>query len=64
LFFVLKDSAGGYIGFEGNVKDETTFKKFNQQITENGAAREKDGVQYISKSPVCVGWTKENLSIS
>jgi len=47
LFFVLKDSAGGYVGFEGNVKDEATFKKFNQQITENGAASEKDGVETI-----------------
>ncbi|MBC7889596.1 MAG: DUF4836 family protein [Ferruginibacter sp.] len=61
LFFVIKDSIGGYIGFEGKVKDEKTFKIFNQQMTENGADSEKDGVQFISKSPICVGWTKEKF---
>jgi hypothetical protein len=61
LFFAVKDSIGSYIGFEGTVKDETTFKTFNQQITANGADSEKDGVQYISKSPVCVGFTKEKF---
>lgn len=61
LFFAIKDSVGGYICFEGTVKDENTFKTFNQQITENGAASEKDGVQFISKYPVCVGFTKEKF---
>ncbi|MEO6547256.1 MAG: DUF4836 family protein [Ferruginibacter sp.] len=61
LFFVVKDSTGGYIAFEGKVKDEAKFKAFNQQITENGASSETDGVQFISKSPVCVGWNKDNF---
>ena len=61
LFFVVKDSLGGYIGFEGNVKDEGMFKTFNQQMTKNGAESEKDGVQFIIKSPVCVGYTKEKF---
>jgi hypothetical protein len=61
LFFAVKDSIGSYIGFEGTVKNETTFKTFNQQITANGADSEKDGVQFISKSPVCVGFTKEKF---
>lgn len=61
MFFAIKDSMGGYIGFEGNVKEENTFKTFNQKITENGAKFEKDGVQFISKSPICVGWTKEKF---
>ncbi|MBC7889633.1 MAG: DUF4836 family protein [Ferruginibacter sp.] len=61
MLFVIKDSMGGYIGFEGKVKDESIFKTFNKQITENGAESEKDGVQFISKSPVCVGWTKEKF---
>ncbi len=61
MFFAIKDSLGGYIGFEGNILNETTFKSFNQKVTENGTASEKDGVQFISKSPVCVGWTKEKF---
>lgn len=61
LFFALKDSIGGYIGFEGTVKDESIFKNFNKQMTENSAESEKDGVQFISKSPICVGWTKEKF---
>ncbi|MEP7110278.1 MAG: DUF4836 family protein [Ferruginibacter sp.] len=61
MFFALRDSIGGYIGFEGKVKDESIFKTFNQQMTQNGAASEKDGVQYISKFPVCVGWSKEKF---
>ena len=61
LFFVVKDSVGGYIGFEGNVKDEKAFKTFNEAVTKNGAASEKDGVSFISKYPVCVGYTKEKF---
>jgi len=61
LFFAIKDSLGGYVGFEGTVKNENTFKTFNQTITENGAESENDGVQFISKSPACVGFTKEKF---
>ena len=61
LFFAVKDSIGSYIGFEGTVKNESTFKTFNQQITKSGADSEKDGVQFISKAPVCVGFTKEKF---
>jgi Domain of unknown function (DUF4836) len=61
MFFAIKDSAGGYIGFEGKVKDESIFKTFNKQITENGVESEKDGVQFISKFPLCIGWTKEKF---
>ncbi|MEO5889642.1 MAG: DUF4836 family protein [Ferruginibacter sp.] len=61
LFFVVKDSIGGYIGFEGTVKDETIFKAFNKQIAGSGVESEKDDVQFISKFPVCVGWTKEKF---
>ena len=61
LFFVQKDSSGGYIGFEGSIKDEVIFKNFNTEITENGSASEKDGVNFISKFPVSVGWNKEKF---
>ncbi len=61
LVFVLKDSIGGYIGFEGSVKDEAMFKSFNTEVSENGSASEKDGINFISKFPVCVGWDKEKF---
>ncbi|MEO7768706.1 MAG: DUF4836 family protein [Ferruginibacter sp.] len=61
IFFIIKDSIGGYVAFEGKVKDEAKFKAFNQNITEHGAASETEGVQFISKSPVCVGWNKETF---
>jgi len=61
MFFAIKDSLGGYVGFEGTVKDEKIFKTFNQTITENGTESENDGVQFISKSPACVGFTKEKF---
>lgn len=61
LMFVLKDSLGIYLAFEGNVKDEKAFKTFNKEITENGTESEVNGVQYINKSPLSVGWTKEKF---
>ncbi|MEP7141256.1 MAG: DUF4836 family protein [Ferruginibacter sp.] len=61
MFFAIKDSMGGYIGFEGNVKDESVFKTFNKQVTENGVESEKGDAQFISKFPLCVGWTKEKF---
>lgn len=59
--FTIKDSLGAYIAFTGSIKDEKLFKAFNLQVSENGTESEKDGVQFISKSPVCIGWTKEKF---
>jgi len=61
LFFAQKDSSGGYIAFVGGIKDATIFKSFNTEVTENGSASEKDGVNFISKFPVSVGWNKEKF---
>ena len=61
LFFAQKDSSGGYVAFEGTIKDENLFKAFNKQFTENGNASEKDGINFISKSPVCIGFTKDKF---
>ena len=61
ILFVQKDSSGGYFAFEGIVKDENLFKTFNKQFTENGTESEKDGVNFISKSPLCIGFTKDRF---
>ena len=61
LLFLQKDSSGGYVAFEGTIKDANLFKTFNKQFTENGTESEKDGVNFISKSPVCIGFTKDKF---
>lgn len=61
ILFAQKDSSGGYVAFEGTVKDESLFKTFNKQFTENGTASEKDGVSFISKSSLCIGFTKDKF---
>jgi hypothetical protein len=61
IFFVLKDSIGGYAVVEGTVKNEQLFKNFNKQFTEGGTASEKDGVNFISKSSFCVGYSKDKF---
>lgn len=62
LLFALKDSIGTYIGFQGNIKDENKFAAFNKQITENGVESESDKIKFISKYPVCVGWSREKFT--
>ncbi len=61
IFFVEKDSLGGYLAFEGSVKDEAAFKNFNNSFPDKGSASEADGVSFISRMPICVGWTKEKF---
>jgi hypothetical protein len=60
-FFIQKDSLGGYVALEGSIKDAAAFKTFCTEMTENGTATEKDGVNYISRFPTCIGWTKEHF---
>lgn len=61
LLFVQKDSSGGYVAFEGTIKDEKLFKTFNKQFTEKGSESEKDGVSFISQAPLCIGFTKDKF---
>lgn len=61
IFFVQKDTAGGYAVFEGSIKNEQLFKTFNKQFTANGTESEKDGVIFISKSSFCVGYSKDKF---
>ncbi|MFT3681472.1 MAG: DUF4836 family protein [Ferruginibacter sp.] len=61
ILFVQKDSTGGYLGFEGKVKDEAKFKKFNTDATEGGNESEDNGIHYINKAPVSIGWDKDKF---
>ncbi|MEP6674813.1 MAG: DUF4836 family protein [Ferruginibacter sp.] len=59
--FGTKDSLGGYVAIEGTVKDAAKFDKFNTFVTKGGSSMEKDGMNFISKAPMCVGWNKERF---
>ena len=61
LFFLKKDTLGGYAAFTGTVKDAEKFKLFNLDMAKDGVEGEQDGVNFISKYPVCVGWNKERF---
>jgi Domain of unknown function (DUF4836) len=61
LFFVQKDSLGGITAFTGTIKDAEKFKTFTLNVTEGGVESEKEGVNYIRKAPVCVGWNKQKF---
>ncbi len=61
LFFAQKDSTESYIAFEGTVKNELLFNIFNNKFIENGIKSEVNGVQFISKPPYCVGFTKDKF---
>lgn len=61
LFFLKKDSLGGYAAFTGTIKDAAKFKQLNLDLSKGGVETEADGISYISKKPVCVGWNKEKF---
>lgn len=60
VIFMMKDSTGAYVGITGTVKDAEKFKTFNLSASK-GTATEKDGISYIAKAPVCVGWNKDKF---
>lgn len=62
-FFMQRDSLGGLFGITGTVKDAEKFKSFCIDGSGGGSLTEKDGVNYISKAPVCAGWSKERFLI-
>lgn len=61
IFFLQKDSLGGYAAFTGTIKDAGKFKLFNLDVAKTGVESEKDGIKYITKSTMCVGWNKESF---
>jgi Domain of unknown function (DUF4836) len=61
LFFAQRDSSGGIVAFTGTIKDAEKFKLFNLDVTKGGSESERDGVNYISKYPMCVAWNKEKF---
>ncbi len=61
LFFLQKDSMGGYAAFTGTIKDAEKFKLFNLDVAKSGVESEEAGINFISKYPMCVAWNKEKF---
>lgn len=61
LLFLAKDSMGGYVCVQGNVKDAAALKAFNTEITNGGSETESDGVHLISHNPICAAWNNEKF---
>lgn len=61
IFFLQKDAEGGYMAFEGKIKDGNIFKKFCNGMMPEGKASENSGINYISHNSTCVGWDNEKF---
>lgn len=63
VFFVVKDSSGGYVAAIGAVKDVAKFKAYNAAALKNATASEKDGVQYLVSDRTTVSWDKDKFVV-
>jgi hypothetical protein len=61
LVYLVKDSTGGYVVMQGSVKDAAALASFNKELTGGGTASQTDGISFISKAPVCAGWSSEKF---
>lgn len=61
LFFMKKDTLGGFVAFTGTIKDAEKFRLFNIDAAKGGVESEDAGINFLSKYPVCVGWNKEKF---
>jgi hypothetical protein len=61
VFFVVKDTAGGYAVFQGKVKDAARFKSYFTSALKDATASEKDGISFLSKDRVSVTWDKDKF---
>lgn len=61
VFYVVKDSAGGYAAFQGKINDAAKFKSYYTSALKNAAASEKDGVQFLTSGRVSITWDKDKF---
>jgi hypothetical protein len=61
VFFMQKDSLGGLVAFTGTIKDAEKFKLFSIDVSDGGNETDIDGISFISKAPICIGWNKERF---
>lgn len=63
VFFMVKDSTGGYFAFEGTVKDAAKFKAYNAAALKNATTSQKDGVEYMVADRTTVSWDKDKFIV-
>ncbi len=63
MFFVVKDSSGGYVAAIGTVKDAAKFKAYNAAALKNATASEKNGIQYMVSERTTVCWDKDKFVV-
>lgn len=63
VFFMIKDSTGGYLAFEGFIKDAGKFKTYNTAALKNSIASEKNGVQFLVSNRTAVSWDKTKFIV-
>ena len=63
IFFMVKDSTGGYIAFEGAIKDAAKFKAYNAAALKDATSSEKNGVQYMADKRTTVSWDKDKFIV-
>lgn len=64
IFFAVKDSIGGYIAFEGTIKDENMFKKFLGNMSQGAKETEKDGVKLMTIQQVTASWKDGRIVVA
>jgi hypothetical protein len=63
VYFMVKDSSGGYAAAIGTVKDAAKFKAYNAAALKNATSSEKDGVQYMVSDRTTVSWDKDKFIV-
>ncbi len=63
IFFVVKDTVGGYAALEGSVKDASRFQQFCAGALKNAKESEKEGIHFLVKDKFTYSWNKERFII-
>ncbi|MEJ7611779.1 MAG: DUF4836 family protein [Ferruginibacter sp.] len=64
VIFMVKDSAGGYAGIEGFIKDEAKFKTMLTNANKNAKESIKDGYTYFADEKASIGYNKERFIVT
>ena len=64
LIFFVKDSIGGYIAFEGTIKDENMFKKFLGNMSQGAKETEKTEWKLMTIQQVTASWKDGRIVVA
>ena len=64
IFYIKKQGRGGYVVFEGSVKDAAAFEAFNKEISKGEGTVTKDGdISYMSSNkPGILAWNSSKFA--